>query len=461
MSVLLAQPGSRPADEGPTSSILFSSHTSLPAPHGSPTAPPMPISRNNSTKSLHTKRDRRISRNLRPPHSADGSDQPASMPTSGPPGSSTFEGSGAKSGLYNWSMHEQQDHMQRSSHLASPSTSPVRSSRRPTMSEQHRTISGSPSSTHRSPSTLLSLPLFVDCERVRVASSPISPVQESTVAGGQHLVRANSMRESSQASHAHRAWQLPSHHETGGRSDRRHVSPSASMSFLGAESQDTDASWAARTARRWSSSLPRGRNSAALAYRLAEGASPYLRAGLEELRSIFDVDSNPIPSSPFVDHDEDPMHSLYAGRFESSSSDVDSSSLSRQSSLLSTGDGARKLTASPAALSPRDMSPSRASIALQRTPSDELSEEKKMQRCGSSGSGGASPVTTPNGPPPSSFGAWRRNAHRRGESGLSDLRPPSVNRQLLAWSLSSIAVGVVIMCAWGYAMRELIRIEDL
>lgn len=49
--------------------------------------------------------------------------------------------------------------------------------------------------------------------------------------------------------------------------------------------------------RRWSSLSRTGPATSALRI-AAEGASPYLRAGLDELRSIFDVESDPIPASP-------------------------------------------------------------------------------------------------------------------------------------------------------------------
>lgn len=483
-------------------SDLMTAQTPVLTTPGSPTINmrPSTLGRSDSKK-----RDRRLSRNSRPPHSSDGNEKVFlnMYENNAQAGPSNHHYSlhaqvnpisqQQKQLQHSRSLRDNHAHTQRHSHIGYPSEqSPKRSI-----------------SSHRSPhqSTFLALPLFnAEGERTRVASSPMTPSLKETEsnifmgssADMNRINRSNSMRETTSNQTSEGGWQLPSHHANTtsptNSKVRRHMSPSASMSLLSDAhafpsgpfddfasqehlNEDELTLWA-RSARRWSSSLPRGRNSAAFAFRLAEGASPYLRAGLEELRSIFDVDSNPIPSSPFIDEedDDDYVQSGYSSLAPLEESDVDRTSglsLSREPSDESR-DPNRKLTASPAVISSREQSPSRRSIVIQRTPSNEKQEEKshlrsndvendKMNTIDSNDSVKDHPPNTTQEQYKKILMPFKRplGLHARSESSFgfgfhsySDGRQNAINKTFLAWSLSVVAIGIIGLCAWGYATES-------
>ncbi|PWN34514.1 uncharacterized protein FA14DRAFT_31170 [Meira miltonrushii] len=486
---------------------LMTAQTPVLTSPGSPTINmrPSTLGRSDSKK-----RDRRLSRNSRPPHSADGSEKPFHT--------MNVYDQNAQAGPSNphHSLHTQQrKELQHSHSLRGDRAQNQRHSHVGYVNLNNETTRTEQSpkrlpSSHQSPnrSSFLALPLFnAEGERARVASSPMTPsLQESnsntflsSSTDANRINRSRSMRETTSNQTTEGGWQLPSHHAnttspTTYSKARRHISPSASMSLISDGhafpsgpfddhasqeylNEDDMTIWA-RSARRWSSSLPRGRNSAAFAFRLAEGASPYLRAGLEELRSIFDVDSNPIPSSPFIDEedDDDYVQSGYSSLAPLEESDADRAScltLSREPSDESR-EGNRKMTASPAAISSREQSPSRGSIVLQRTPSNEKNEEKSRLQAADKDQGkfnaSDSSLSVKEHPPSKTQEQYRKilmpfkrplEFHTRNESSFgfgfhsySDGRQNAVNKTFLAWSLSVVAIGIIGLCAWGYATES-------
>ncbi|MCO5549759.1 hypothetical protein L7F22_003232 [Adiantum nelumboides] len=489
-----------------STSDLMTAKTPVLTSPGSPTINmrPSTLGRSDSKK-----RDRRLSRNSRPPHSSDGSESSSQAMNvydnnaqAGPSNPQYPLHAQHQQGLqHSRSLRGDRAHTQRHSHVAY--TNRQHDSN---MSEQ--SSRRSPPS-HRSPnqSTFLALPLFnAEGERTRVASSPMTPSLQASgsntflasLTDSNRINRSSSMRETTSNPTTEGGWQLPSHHANTTSptysKGRRHISPSASMSLISDGhafpsspfddiasqehlNEDEMTIWA-RSARRWSSSLPRGRNSTAFAFRLAEGASPYLRAGLEELRSIFDVDSNPIPSSPFIDEEDDDeyVQSGYSSLAPLEESDVDRASglaLSREPSDESR-DGNRKLTASPAAISSREQSPSRGSVVIQRTPSNEKHEEKTRLQSNDQDqakiNSSDSNFSVKEHPSRATQEHYRKilmpfkrplGLHARSESSFgfgfhsySDGRQSVINKTFLAWSLSVVAIGIIGLCAWGYATES-------
>lgn len=237
----------------------------------------------------------------------------------------------------------------------------------------------------------------------------------------------------------------------------------------GKPASPASSSWSHR-ARRWSNSLPRGRQSAAFAYRLAEGASPYLRAGLEELRSIFDVDSDPVPSSPFEEDgsgdEEQSFRRASSGtwarrgplRRESSGSssaivciDDEAEALPEASPPLTNG----PLTVSPLSVSPTSSTPpaeggeglSKRSSSGERARDDShgsvatgVNREKDPGHAGTK----ASQYKHTYSSSIASTGDPRATAHRSSTKA----------RGVIAWSLVAIVIGMTCLCAWGYATQS-------
>lgn len=329
-----------------------------------------------------SKRSRRLSRNSRPPTNAEEGTPPVPtlhhntsepspsrqasthFPTSGPDDSSAASPSPCRS-----ARHSIPQSLSQANHCSSPS------------------------------SAFLQLPLFV--EHDRPLTNPSWTPDQRKAPG--HLLRCHSQKDSERR--------------------RTRNSPRLQQDFdLSLPSESQQYSWSTN-ARRWSSSLPRTRDSAAFALRLAENASPYLRAGLEELRSIFDVDSNPFPDSPFQDDDEEDLSDTVS-RSRSSDEEI--------TAVVS-------LHASPLSVHEELIGPHHAEPAEQSSLAPSL------------------------GPRYSST-TWRRSPQCK-EKSLPEVAhyadgwsrtSPSQNTQLgfLAWSLTAVAVGITGLCAWGYAMQS-------
>lgn len=182
--------------------------------------------------------------------------------------------------------------------------------------------------------------------------------------------------------------------------------------------------------RRWSTITPSSKSSSnGFAHRLAEGASPYLRAGLDELRSIFDVDSDPIPISA-LDEDDGKQDEEKTG--EQRKREV-SINLGRPST----------------------------SQHQEQTPPKRI--DRSMSLDGSPGSGlglyRQSSLVSRRGESTSIPNEMLEKVPLRAEDGtVSDggfsAASLGINRGILAWSLAFIAVGLTSLCAYGYAMRE-------
>lgn len=322
---------------------------------------------------IRTKRERQLSRNSRPPNTPDITSSPSSPLPAAHPSSIA--------------MATTDSNMTRS-----PSSS---SSRLDSVQER------SPSST-----SILSLPFYL---------APGSSGDDSFKSIRQsRLSKSRSMRNSSpSAMFPSRDSFLPSHH---------HMQPYAALSPERRLPSSFDDS--SSMPRRWSNATtPSNRLSAGLASRLAEGASPYLRAGLDELKSIFDVDSDPIPISAMDEDDE-------ACNEEQSNDDV---------SVFINDAGDDAIT--------------NVLHAADRSALERSQIGPGLHRVSSISNRGASPRST-------SMSRKRgdSNTSLRAEDGTMDIGFSAaglgINRGILGWCLAFIAAGLTMLCAYGYAKRE-------
>ncbi|UZJ57540.1 hypothetical protein CBS101457_006860 [Exobasidium rhododendri] len=266
-------------------------------------------------------------------------------------------------------------------------------------------------------SSLSMLPLFVKKEDCHPSPMANDRTHRSS--------RTRSMREPSSASKRDR--HIPWH---------RDFSPSPSRSRLFSSPITTEMEdrsvpvWSNRE-RRWSSINSHNRTSIGLASRLAEGASPYFRAGLDELRSIFDVDSDPIPISALDEDDaknDEETSKSTAVISDDVSINLDSPILERKSFTSSPVDldGAEPESGN----NDGDVSLHKTSEMESSGTSVSLTREKSTGRSTARAEDGTSVE--------GSFSA----------AGLG------IDRGILAWSLAFIAVGLITLCAYGYALHS-------
>jgi hypothetical protein len=322
--------------------------------------------------------------------------------------------------------------------LISPSdqpSSPARTKRERQLSRNHRppigndgsSYSPSPSSPQMAPSSshdtlqhqrtkprsILTLPLFIPKETS--SPSPSSP-------NGPRIGRRPSLQDSPSLSPPKRERFLPSHHAS--------PSPPRGRLFTSPGNAGRENSprreGGSPHPRRWSTAISGNKTSGGLAHRLAEGASPYLRAGLDELRSIFDVDSDPIPISAL---------------------DEDDSNADEEMSRDRGGEISVNLT------SPTSEYPS-PSVEVSRTSSLDGGFGMGLGLYRASSLSSRSSKSTSQPKPTEAI----EKAAQRAEDGTMDVAFSAaglgINRGILAWSLALIAIGMTALCAYGYAMRE-------
>ncbi|CEH18603.1 hypothetical protein CBOM_05327 [Ceraceosorus bombacis] len=222
-----------------------------------------------------------------------------------------------------------------------PSSATSEASQTSLVSPDQDAMTSSASKENATPSTsglqLFNLPLFVSHEPgVSRQDHHLAPGLEeaSKRSPPAKAQRASSLRDSPHSSHspklggaaqvsaarsrslrvalptslsAEHASTFASQYHSPGRSDRtlpysisRESSEESEVSSGAYKAREHNSDWL-QSSRRWSSSISHSRS----AKMFKQAASPYLRAGLEELKSIFDVDSDPVPSSPFEDDDEE------------------------------------------------------------------------------------------------------------------------------------------------------------
>lgn len=283
----------------------------------------------------------------------------------------------------------------------------------PTSHHDSNTFHHNRVSTNKS---FLTLPLFIP--KNSRSSSPPSPTSAQ-------LTKSNSMRESaSMLLGSSRDHVLPSHTSPSPRG-RLFSTPGVSGSDSLPRRDGTS------SPRRWSTVIPLNRGSNGFAHRLAEGASPYLRAGLDELRSIFDVDSDPIPISAL---DED----------DSNTDEEKTREQRKREVSIDLG--------SPSTFQHKQQTPPKSPIDRSMS-LDEGSPETGLGLYRQSSSSSLKGQSIPNPNERLEKVALRAEDGTASDGSFSAANL-GINRGILAWSLALIAIGLTSLCAYGYAIRE-------